>query len=302
MSKAKSGAKPKNTPRITAAPAPADATKKIHLSVVLDKSGSMKSTQIETISGLNDYIHTLQNDKESDYTVTLTQFDSPVGGPELTVSYADKPIAEVPDLTMLTYQPRGGTPLYDAIGECIRRTEPVHASGQAIIMLIVTDGEENSSKEFNRNSIKDLRTRKEADGWTFVFLGADIDSYAIGSSLGLSLGSTANYAKGKEAQLYRGLADATMMRSASIRNIGVQASAATDFLDDITKSAFAPDNDTLGAGRSPAAPAGFLALDPLVNAITDALTKTRDAGKKVAGDLSGTHPKPGSWKVTRPKP
>ena len=98
-------------------------TNKMLVSVVLDRSGSMEETRAGTISGYNEYIKGLRADKKSEYNVTLMQFDSAgaASEPELTVSYEDKPLAKVPKLTAKTYEPRGMTPLYDAIGECARR-------------------------------------------------------------------------------------------------------------------------------------------------------------------------------------
>src|ERR1700692_92901 len=91
------------------------------------------------------------------------------------------------------YVPRGNTPLYDAIGECIRRTDP---KGRAAIVLVITDGEENASSEFTRESVKTLLKEKESEGWTFAFLGADIDSYAVGGSVGVSPSNTATTSRG----------------------------------------------------------------------------------------------------------
>jgi hypothetical protein len=58
----------------------------------------------------------------------------------------------------------------------------------------MTDGEENSSKEFNRQQIFDLIKRKEAEGWTFVFLAANIDAWAVGQSIGLQASASYNAA------------------------------------------------------------------------------------------------------------
>jgi hypothetical protein len=117
--------------------------------------------------------------------------------PELTVLYLDRALADVPELTGADYEPRGNTPLYDAIGEGIRR---VDAKDRAIITLIITDGQENSSMEFTKDSVKALIKSKEDEGWTFAFLGADIDSYAVGGAIGMAAGNTANYVKETSSQ------------------------------------------------------------------------------------------------------
>lgn len=230
--------------------------KEILVNVVLDRSGSMGSTKAGTISGFNEYINALRADKDSDYTVTLTQFDAPMTNPELTVSYADRALADVPELTAETYQPRGNTPLYDAIGECIRRTEP---KNRAVIMLIITDGHENASTEFTMDSVKALIKGKEATGWTFAFLGANIDSYAVGGSLGVAATATANYAVGNEKALYRNLAHSTMLRSASIRSFGAEAAVSMAFMDDSQRAEMV--NPITTTGGRPAAPPTFPATE-----------------------------------------
>ncbi len=193
-------------------------TKDVLVNVVLDRSGSMQACAPGTISGYNEYLKGLRADKESNYSVSLIQFDSPNDGPELTVSYADKPLADVPDLDSKTYEPRGMTPLFDAVGECIRRVE---AKARAVLTVIITDGMENASKEFDRASIKKLIGEKEAEGWKFIFLGANIDSAAVGGSMGVASAACANYAPGNEQAVYSTMTNATMRYATANRLHGV---------------------------------------------------------------------------------
>lgn len=183
--------------------------KRILVNVILDRSGSMGVNRAETISGYNTYIQGLRADKETEYAVSLTQFDSPLTTPELTVCYLDKPLAEVPLLTEETYEPRGWTPLYDAIGETIRRVDP-YQDGRPVLCVIITDGANNASREFNKTSIKKLITEKESKGWTFVYIGADIDVYAAADGLHSgNLSRMSNYTKGAENNMYVNMVRAT---------------------------------------------------------------------------------------------
>ena len=210
-------------------------TNKTLVNVVLDRSGSMSDTRAGTISGFNEYLNQLRKDSKIEYSVTLIQFDSPTDGPELTVKYVDKPLAEVPELTAADYEPRGCTPLYDAIGECVRRVE---TKDRSVLTVIITDGLENASREFTKESIKALITDKEKnEHWTFAFLGADIDSYAVGGSMGVSAGSTSNYAKGMEQTMYQNLAHSTMTRSALASTHGMCAASKVAMFDDSQRSA-----------------------------------------------------------------
>lgn len=229
-----------------------DTTKNVSVHVLLDRSGSMALTKASTIEGYNEYVNGLKQDKDSEYRISLIQFDAPALTPELTVSYENQSLADVPLLSTETYVPRGNTPLYDAIGEGIRR---VSVQDAGVIMLIITDGQENSSTEFTRDSIKALIKEKEAAGWTFSFLGANIDSYAVGGSLGVKADNISNYSVGNEKALFSNLAQATMTRGMQYRTAGVQASVKMSFLDDSQRAEMQNPHSTTG-GR-PAAPPSF---------------------------------------------
>lgn len=223
------------------------------VNVVLDRSGSMSSCQAGTISGYNEYLKGLRADAETKYNITLIQFDSPGASPELTVSYQDKPLADVPDLTENTFEPRGMTPLYDAIGESIRR---VDVKGRGVITVIITDGYENSSQEFNKDSVKALITGKESEGWKFLFLGANIDSAAVGGSLGVAASACANYVStdyGTHATFTA--ASASNVRYATAMRAGGQSVASS--LKSFTE---AERSSMMGGGA--AAPSGFHTLQP----------------------------------------
>jgi Mg-chelatase subunit ChlD len=245
-----------------AKPAASKQGKEVLVNVVLDRSGSMSSCQKETVSGFNEYLNGLRADKETQYNISLIQFDAPNEGPELTVTHLDKPLKDVPDITDKDYQPRGRTPLFDAIGECVRR---VDAKGRAVTTVIITDGIENASKEFSQAHIKDLIAAKEKEGWGFVFLGANIDSAAVGGSIGVAPQNAINYSTANTHKLYANLASATAMRSSNIRTYGAQASACMSFFDDNQKQQVSAPSTTTATtfpipnttGGRPAAPPPF---------------------------------------------
>ena len=244
-------------------------TNKMLVNVVLDRSGSMGSTREGTVSGYNEYINGLRGDTASEYSVSLIQFDAhgAAHGPELTISYIDKPLADVPELKLADYEPRGGTPLYDAIGECTRRVED---KGRAVTCVIITDGEENASKEFNKDSIKALIKSKEDAGWTFVFLGADIDAYSSGSQIGISAMNTMKYTKGMEANLYAAAAGSTMMRSHNVATVGLSSAMKVAFFDDVQRSSVGDDTvqQSTSGGGSPATGSFHRAQPPIDTSLT----------------------------------
>ena len=236
-------------PKTKKRPAATDKTNKILVVTILDRSGSMSSNRDGTISGYNEFINGLRQDKKSEYSVTLTQFDAPVNSPELTVTYDDRALADVQELTQANYEPRGNTPLYDAIGECVRR---IDAKGRGVIVLIITDGLENASQEFTKDSIQKLIKEKEGLGWTFSFLGANIDSYAEASKLGVAGASAANYNPANAHALYATLATATMSKAAEYRSVGaLRASAMPMFSASMKQAMMAPATpDVSGAPPS----------------------------------------------------
>ena len=172
---------------------------------LLDETGSMMSCKQATISGFNEYIQTLKNTKQ-DISFTLTKFNSMKS--ELVHDCA--PLNDVKELNDATYIPDNGTPLYDAIGSTVRSTEKnKNVKGKKVLVVIQTDGEENASKEYSRQMICDLIKEKEKSGWTFVFLGANIDAYQVANSIGVKASNTANYAVGKTGSAFAGVAMAT---------------------------------------------------------------------------------------------
>lgn len=105
-------------------------------------------------------------------------------------------LQKVEPLTGSDFQPRGGTPLLDAVGQTITALDADWKKEQPerCIMVIVTDGEENSSREYTKGKIKELiQSRQDSGKWAFIYLGANVDSFAEAGSMGISVFNTANY-------------------------------------------------------------------------------------------------------------
>lgn len=162
------------------------AKKEILVNFILDRSGSMQVIQESTIKGFNEYLNTLKKDGNK-YRFTLTLFDTTVAIP-----YLDQPIEKVKELTKETYGPDGWTALYDAVCSTVNKIK--EKKDQKVITIIMTDGQENSSEEYNQEAMKALIQEKEKKGnWTFVYLGANQDSYAQAQQYGFSKMNTSNY-------------------------------------------------------------------------------------------------------------
>lgn len=214
---------PKVAAKVKAAPKVKLGTE-VEVNVILDRSGSMIACRDKTISGFNEYLNGLKADTETKYWITLVEFDAPHRGgaskPEFMVVYDKLPLAEVRDLTLETFVPRGGTPLHDAIGWALGR--PRHA-GRAVINLIITDGAENSSREFTAQSVKGWVEKCQAEGETFVYLGANQDAVLVGATLGFDRGSTVSYGVQNTNTMFAAMAVNTVNRSNAYRASGQSA-------------------------------------------------------------------------------
>lgn len=163
--------------------------KPVHVSILLDRSGSMGSVAESTVDGFNQFLDG-QRSAQGDARVTLVQFDSE---DPFEVLIDGVPMREVTDLDREAYQPRAMTPLLDAVGRLISHRDREIAKRHAAnlppedqVVAVITDGLENASREFRLRTIFDLITSRREQGWVFVFIGADQDVWAEGEKFGLS--------------------------------------------------------------------------------------------------------------------
>jgi uncharacterized protein YegL len=143
--------------------------------IVLDRSGSMSSIIEGTLQGFNTFLKEQKN-AAGEAFMTLVQFDD-----RYQIDYHGINAKHVADLNKDTYVPRGMTALHDAIGKTINELK----TERPVIFVIITDGLENASREFNGTSVKALIEAKTKLGWKFVFMGANQDAVATGEKLGM---------------------------------------------------------------------------------------------------------------------
>lgn len=161
---------------------------------VVDRSGSMYSVAEDTKGSIEKLLET-QKKEEGKAHLTLAQFDHEY---EVIHDFADLKHVDVKAFTN-QYQPRGTTALVDAIGrtiitmsEKIEKMEPSEKPTK-VIVAIVTDGLENASHEFTAEKVKKLVEEKQALGWNFIFLGADLNAIQTAQSYGFSPKGSAYY-------------------------------------------------------------------------------------------------------------
>lgn len=168
---------------------------------LLDRSGSMAGIEEDTIGGYNSY---LEKEKGKNVRVTTVLFDDQYEVLNNMVS-----IDEVKNLTKNEYYVRGCTALYDAIGKTISIMDQKKA--KKVIFVITTDGLENASKEYKKEQVKQLI--ENHSNWEFMYIGANIDSYAEGTSIGIQNKNISNYRKDKKgvSKLFEAMGTATRM-------------------------------------------------------------------------------------------
>lgn len=186
---------------------------------ILDKSGSMAGLEKDTIGGFNSMLNK-QKALDGECRITTVLFDNRY---ELLHDRID--IRAVGPMTEKEYQVGGSTALLDAVGLTIQKLVSVQKStteeyrAEKVMFVIITDGEENSSREFSAERVKKMiELEKEKYNWEFVFLGANIDAVETAGRFGISADRAVDYvpdAAGTELN-FQAMSDAV----ASFRAVG----------------------------------------------------------------------------------
>ena len=173
--------------------------------ILLDQSGSMSTNWVEATGAIGAYVKKL----DADDMVHMAVFDD-----DYTV-IRDCPAEAWADITKDDAYPRGMTALYDSAGKIMRTAEEDGA--EKTVLVIMTDGHENSSKEFTQKQIKDKIQKWEKQmNWQVVFLGANFDAVAdISASLGAMSSKTANFTAGNYMRGFNSLAASSMVYKSS---------------------------------------------------------------------------------------
>ena len=164
-------------------------TKRVHNLIIVDESGSMEVIRKQAFVGMNETLQTVRKMQEKfpdqEQFVTLLTFDTG----HTTWHYDNQPAAQTKDLDWKAYSPGGGTPLYDAIGKGISKTNAQIEDGDHVLVTIITDGEENSSEEWTLKMIRTMIEKLKKQSWTFTLIGTDnLDVETMAHSFRRALG------------------------------------------------------------------------------------------------------------------
>jgi uncharacterized protein YegL len=168
--------------------------KVLELVFILDRSGSMSGLEKDTIGGFNSIIDKQKQLHGDDVIVSTVLFDH-----QTEVIHNRVPIEDVEPMDETTYYVGGSTALLDAVGGAIEHTKRVHRllgdvdKPQEVMYIITTDGQENSSKMYQRKQIKRLVEAQQEKGWEFIFLGANINAFADAHTYGIKQDRTVQY-------------------------------------------------------------------------------------------------------------
>ena len=153
--------------------------------IIIDESGSMQSIKKAAIDSVNETIQTIrsaeQKHPEQEHYVSLVSFND-----DVKTIYDCVEVEQVKEINDETYQPSCCTALYDAMGISLSKLRKRVAESDKVLVTVVTDGYENSSKEYSGKAIKTLVDELKAKGWVFAYIGANQDVEAVAATISIT--------------------------------------------------------------------------------------------------------------------
>lgn len=175
--------------------------------IVLDRSGSMQGSEEITVDALNTYLNELKQENSNNTSLTLSTFDSM----SIDIPISRVLVSKFKSFPADILQPRGGTPLFDAIGLAIHDLENIKEStDHNKVLVIVTDGLENASKEYTFENISSKIKEKEEAGWLIIYLGAEHDAFKQSNSLNFAQERSMQYSKEDSIDTFRAVTRTTI--------------------------------------------------------------------------------------------
>ena len=188
------------------------------ITLVVDRSGSMEACRSDAEGGVNRFIKE-QQEQPGDALLTLVQFDT-----EYDFVHTGVAIKDVPEYRLV---PRGMTALLDAVGRAVNETgERLDKVAEAdrpgcVVFVIVTDGHENSSKEFTKEKVKEMIDRQRGQyNWQFTFLGADAAAFDEAAAMGIPLAAIVTYDPQKKSSEAYSISSSSVSRMRSASSAG----------------------------------------------------------------------------------
>ena len=150
----------------------------VHNLIILDESGSMNSIKKTIINGFNELINSLKNIEtefsDQEHYISFISFN---GNKNNNIIHFTEPVSKIETIDDKNYNPESSTPLFDAMGFSILKLKNFLSdkNNYSVLVTILTDGEENASKEISLMSIKRIIEELKSENWTFTYIGTDHD-------------------------------------------------------------------------------------------------------------------------------
>ena len=201
--------------------------RKAFIAFVLDESGSMATGREATISGMNEQIQqiksTFKDSKDVEPIVTFVKFNGIV-----TPLYVNKTLEDLKEFTPADYQPNGSTAMYDGVGyvlNTLENSEGISDEDTSVLVVVISDGEENQSREHNSSTIADRVNKfNETKRWTFTYLGSNVDLTKVQQSTGFRMGNTISFDSSSNATYAKGFASHAQGFSNYLSDMNVSSS------------------------------------------------------------------------------
>lgn len=189
---------------------------------ILDRSGSMQSIREDVVGGFASFVER-QRAEQGTASLTLVQFDD-----RYEVVYVDRPLPGVP--LPLRHEPRGTTALLDAVARGVGQLadalaqKPEADRPASVTVVVVTDGHENASTEVTKEQVRALVARKRAEGWKFLYFGADVDHFAEAERVGIDHAAGFRRSPAGARAAFDGMSDAvSSVRKGDLRSLDALA-------------------------------------------------------------------------------
>jgi len=171
-----------------------------YIGIVFDRSGSMAQIINDAIGGYNQFIS--EQKKLDNCVISVVKFDD-----RIDLVYENRDIRNIPNATPEIFSPRGSTALLDAIKYTIDISDK-YIDNQTVkpgkvMIVILTDGEENSSRKCSRSELfKLIKDHEKEKNWEFIFLSANKDAIQAGTSMGMKGSNCIDWSRNKSKQVF----------------------------------------------------------------------------------------------------
>ncbi|TXG84361.1 MAG: VWA domain-containing protein [Spirochaetes bacterium] len=161
----------------------------VHNLIILDESGSMNSIKKTIINGFNELINSVKSIEkefpEQEHFISFISFNSKKNN---NIIHFTEPVSKIEKINDENYNPESSTPLFDAMGFSILKLKHYLSdkNNYSVLVTILTDGEENASKEFSLMAIKRIIEVLKSENWTFTYIGTDHDIYKTSMDLNIN--------------------------------------------------------------------------------------------------------------------